>query len=121
MSVGHETSASLVVTRRRRRPRPRPRRHIFARMASDDVVDDDAEDERARATTKHKASIVTKTGDRGTSSLYNAERRRKDDGAFDALGDVDECACAIGVAREFCERQDERFRALMKEVRKRLE
>jgi len=30
------------------------------------------------------------------------ERRAKDDATFDALGDVDECNVAVGIAREFC-------------------
>lgn len=44
--------------------------------------------------------VYTKTGDKGTSSLYNGERRHKTDGAFQALGDVDELNCLVGVARE---------------------
>ncbi len=46
--------------------------------------------------------LYTKTGDGGTASLYSGERRPKEDGAFAALGDVDELNSALGMAREFC-------------------
>lgn len=44
--------------------------------------------------------IYTKTGDEGSSSLYNGERRSKDDAIFQALGDVDELNSAVGLARD---------------------
>lgn len=44
--------------------------------------------------------IYTKGGDRGEASLYNGERRAKDNQIFHALGDVDELNSTIGLARE---------------------
>lgn len=42
--------------------------------------------------------IYTKTGDKGETSLFTGQRVPKSDPTIDALGTVDECNCAIGVA-----------------------
>jgi cob(I)alamin adenosyltransferase len=57
---------------------------------------------RTRASSHTSAmKIYTKTGDSGSSSLYNGERRRKTNAIFAALGDTDECSSAIAIAREY--------------------
>jgi ATP:cob(I)alamin adenosyltransferase len=73
--------------------------------ADDVVVDDDDNNKNNNDTNTEEQEemnafkVYTKTGDDGTSSLYNMERRAKSDVVFDALGDCDETNVAIGIAR----------------------
>lgn len=52
------------------------------------------------------ASIYTKTGDSGHTSLFNSERRSKADDYFEALGDVDELNAHLGLVRSQCPDDD---------------
>jgi cob(I)alamin adenosyltransferase len=45
--------------------------------------------------TVRRFKIYTKTGDKGTSSLYNGNRSAKDDAVFMALGDTDDLNNAV--------------------------
>ena len=70
------------------------------------------------APVRHK--VYTKTGDEGSSSLYNGKRRPKDDTLFSALGDVDELNASIGLAREYCAVGDVGLENQLVEIQSRL-
>ena len=67
-----------------------------------------------------KSSLYTRTGDAGESSLYNNERRPKDDLVFEALGTVDELHAHVGLAAEYCEAADNGLQEKLREVQSRL-
>jgi len=78
---------------------------VAVALADVAIGKDDSDDD---APTKEKRyKVYTKTGDGGSSCLFNMERRSKDDVVFEALGDSDELNVAVGVAREFAQEMSE--------------
>ena len=51
-------------------------------------------------------SICTKTGDKGTTSLYTGQRVAKNSLRVKAYGTVDEVTSALGLARAFSEKEE---------------
>ena len=47
-------------------------------------------------------NVITKGGDKGTTSLANGERVAKDDPRVELYGTLDECQAALGLARAMC-------------------
>src|SRR2546430_6095529 len=63
-------------------------------------------------------SIVTKTGDKGETSLMYGRRVAKNDPRVEAYGSVDELTSALGLARAICQDEfvDEKILAVQKEL-----
>eukprot|EP01094_Clydonella_sp_ATCC50884_P006519 TRINITY_DN1573_c1_g1_i1.p1 TRINITY_DN1573_c1_g1~~TRINITY_DN1573_c1_g1_i1.p1 ORF type:complete len:282 (+),score=82.53 TRINITY_DN1573_c1_g1_i1:49-846(+) len=64
--------------------------------------------------------VYTRTGDKGQSSLFNGERRSKEDVVFDALGNTDELNAHLGLAREHCVKLDGPLVERIEEIQSRL-
>ncbi|CAM9270798.1 unnamed protein product [Chrysoparadoxa australica] len=67
-----------------------------------------------------KSILYTRTGDKGSSALYNGERRSKEDAVFEALGTCDELNAVLGVAREHCIATRNGMQSLLEEIQSRL-
>ena len=74
----------------------------------------------AAAPASPRFRVYTKTGDKGSTSLYTGERRPKTDPVFEALGDVDELNSQIGLAREHCDADANGISAYLDEIQSRL-
>lgn len=53
------------------------------------------------------SKLYTKTGDKGTTNLYDMKRLWKDNMIFEVLGDLDELSACIGMACALYERSNE--------------
>lgn len=52
-----------------------------------------------------KSKIYTRTGDKGSTSLFSGSRVPKTHSLIETLGNTDELSSCIGVALEYCRRQ----------------
>ena len=86
---------SKICFRRRHPPLVKSSRALLPTIASTANMSSSGSD-------PSKIRVYTRTGDKGTSMLFNGERREKRDPLFMALGDVDELNAYVGLALEHC-------------------
>lgn len=67
-------------------------------MSSSEKV---ADNSMETAPAQFDVDVTTRSGDEGTSCLYNGKRLPKSDIHFEALGSLDECNSFIGLSREY--------------------
>jgi cob(I)alamin adenosyltransferase len=67
-----------------------------------------------------KIPVYTRTGDRGTSSLFNGERAAKSSRVFDALGASDELNAHLGLAHVECGPRHARLAEMLSELMSRV-
>jgi len=69
---------------------------------------------------RKKSMLYTRTGDKGTTSLYSGERRSKSDETFDCLGHQDELNAVLGIACEHCRNANNGLEDMLREIQSRL-
>jgi cob(I)alamin adenosyltransferase len=67
-----------------------------------------------------KIPVYTRTGDKGTSSLFNGERAAKQSRVFDALGASDELNAHLGLAHVECAARHARVGEMLTEIMSRM-
>ena len=63
-----------------------------------------------------KSSVYTRTGDNGTSVLFNMSRVSKEADYFEVLGAVDEVSSLLGMAREHCQSSTNNLDAYLEKI-----